>query len=68
MFNLGKAAEAASVEDVEEVAQAVMEEGADAECLQTKRLEEMEVSPHLYVAPQGRLCPQQEQGWLPRSN
>jgi hypothetical protein len=35
------------MEDVEEVAQAVMEEGADAEHSKTKRLEEMEVSPHL---------------------
>jgi hypothetical protein len=35
------------MEDVEEVAQAVMEEGADAERLQTKRLEKVEVSPHL---------------------
>jgi hypothetical protein len=44
---LSKAAEAASVEDVEEVAQAVVEEGTDTEHSQTKRLEEMEVSPHL---------------------
>jgi hypothetical protein len=44
---MGEAAEADSVEDVEEVAQAVMEEGGDAECSQTKCLEEREVSPHL---------------------
>ncbi len=44
---LGVAAEAASVEEVEEDTLAVMREGMDAGHLQTKRLEEMEVSPYL---------------------
>ncbi len=44
---LGMAAEAASVEDVEEDALAVVGEGKDAGRLQTKCLVEMVVSPYL---------------------
>jgi hypothetical protein len=59
---LGKAEEAASVDNVEEDAQEVMEAGTDTEHSHTKCLENMEAPPHLSMAHHWRLCPQQEQG------